>query len=388
MIIPASDKLQYINEYYFSMKLREIKDMVEKGLPVINLGIGNPDMPPSEETIEALIKSSKAYNNHGYQSYIGTDELRNSLAEWYSRIYKVNLNYQVEILPLLGSKEGISHISQAFLNAEDIALVPDPGYPTYTSATRLAGGVPYTYSLDENNGWQPMLENIPEYILEKAKILWINYPNMPTGTAVNKSTFEKIISFAKKHKILIVNDNPYSLVLPDKKPVSIFQAEGAKEVCLELNSLSKSHNMAGWRVGMVAGSKEYIDAILKVKSNMDSGMFKPVQDAAITALSVSDDWHQKRNIEYASRREYIYEMLNILECTYSKKQVGMFIWAKISNKYSKAEDLTELLLHNYHIFITPGFIFGKNGEKYIRISLCNNKKVLAETVKRLQKFKL
>lgn len=387
MIIPASDKLQYINEYYFSMKLREVKEMVDRGLPVINLGIGNPDMPPSDETIKALIESSKSPNNHGYQSYIGIDGLRQSLADWYTRTYKVNLNFKDEILPLLGSKEGISHISHAFLNPGDIALVPDPGYPTYTSATRLAGAVPYTYSLDESNGWQPMLESISEDILEKAKILWVNYPNMPTGTAGNKAMFEKIIAFAKKYKILVINDNPYSLVLPAENPVSIFQTEGAKDVCLELNSLSKSHNMAGWRVGMVAGNKEYISTILKVKSNMDSGMFRPVQDAAITALSVSEEWHQKRNEEYASRRAYVYQMLDILECTYSKEQVGMFIWAKIPDKYSNAEELTELLLHSYNAFITPGLIFGKNGDRYIRISLCSNKIVLAETVERLQSFK-
>lgn len=387
MIIPASDKLQYINEYYFSMKLREVKEMVDRGLPVINLGIGNPDMPPSNETIEALIKSSKSANNHGYQSYVGIDGLRQSLADWYSRTYQVNLSFKDEILPLLGSKEGISHISQAFLNPGDIALVPDPGYPTYTSATRLAGAIPYTFSLDENNGWQPKLESVPEDILHKAKIMWINYPNMPTGSAGSKTMFEKIIAFAKKYKILVINDNPYSLVLPAENPVSIFQTEGTKEVCLELNSLSKSHNMAGWRVGMVSGHKDYITTILKVKSNMDSGMFRPIQDAAITALSISEEWHQKRNDEYASRRSFVYQMLDILECTYSTEQVGMFIWAKIPDKYAHAEELTELLLHSYNVFITPGLIFGKNGDRYIRISLCSNKNVLSETVKRLQSFK-
>lgn len=386
MIIPVSDKLQYINEYYFSMKLREVKEMVDRGLPVINLGIGNPDMPPSDDTIEALINSSKQAGNHGYQSYIGIDGLRQALANWYLKTYGVELNFQNEILPLLGSKEGISHISQAFLNPGDIALVPDPGYPTYTSATRLAGAVPFTYNLDENTNWQPDFESIPEEILHQAKIMWVNYPNMPTGTAGNKAMFEKIIDIAQKYKILVINDNPYSLVLPQEKPVSIYQAEGAKEVCLELNSLSKSHNMAGWRVGMVAGNKDYIAAILKVKSNMDSGMFRPIQDAAIQALNASDEWHNQRNAEYFSRRSFIYQMLDSMDCQYSTEQVGMFIWAKIPDKYKNAEELTEKVLHQYHIFITPGLIFGKNGDRYIRISLCSNKKVLEESVNRLKTF--
>ena len=387
MIIQAANKLQHINEYYFSMKLKQIAQMRAEGKPIINLGIGNPDQAPSTATIDALITAAANVTNHGYQSYIGIPELRTALSNWYKKTYEVALQPTTEVLPLLGSKEGISYISHAFLNPGDKVLVPNPGYPTYTSATYLAGAEPVSYNLDASNNWAPDFTSIPESVLQEAKIIWINYPNMPTGAAGNQEIFSNIIALAKKYNILVVNDNPYSLVLNEGQPVSILQTAQAKDVCLELNSLSKSHNLAGARIGMIAGAKDYIDTILKVKSNVDSGMYLPVQHAAIAALSNSDEWHLARNNEYKKRRTLAYAIMDELECVYDTNQIGMFLWAKIPNHYENVEVLTEHILHDANVFITPGFIFGSNGERYIRISLCSPEKDLQEALIRIKNTK-
>ncbi|MDB5226685.1 MAG: aminotransferase [Bacteroidota bacterium] len=387
MIIDAANKLQHINEYYFSSKLKEIAAMRATGKDILNLGIGNPDQPPSQQTIDALKFSADNPKNHGYQSYIGIPALRNAISEWYKNTYDVELDPVSEILPLLGSKEGISHISNAFLNPGDKVLIPNPGYPTYTSATYLAGAEPVYFDLDERNDWAPDLINIPAVVLREVKILWINYPNMPTGAPGNHKLFERLVEIANEFKILIVNDNPYSLVLNEDKPVSIFQVKGAKDVCLELNSLSKSHNLAGARIGMVAGNKELLDTILKVKSNVDSGMYLPLQDAAIAALSNDDKWHRERNKVYEERREYAWQIMDVLGCVYEKNQVGMFIWAKIPDEFKNAEELTEKVLHEANVFITPGFIFGSNGERYVRISLCSPVEDLKTALQRIKLMK-
>lgn len=386
MIIEPAHKLEHINEYYFSRKLKQIAQLKAAGKPIINLGIGNPDLPPSPATIDALKKSAEQPNHHGYQSYIGIPALRQAMSEWYQHTYEVILQPDTEILPLLGSKEGISHISNAFLNPGDIVLVPNPGYPTYTSATYLAGAVPVYYDLDETNNWAPDFTNISEDTLRAAKIIWINYPNMPTGASGNQAIFETLIEVAREFKILIVNDNPYSLILNQGKPVSILQTPDAMDVCLELNSLSKSHNMAGARVGLIAGAKAYIDTILKVKSNVDSGMYLPVQEAAVAALHNSDEWHAERNKVYEQRRSYAYAIMDALGCTYSTDQVGMFIWAKIPDSYADVEALTEKVLMEADVFITPGFIFGSKGARYIRISLCSPEKDLAAALERIQQL--
>lgn len=388
MIISPANKLEHINEYYFSRKLKQIAQLKAEGKPIINLGIGNPDQAPSSATIDALIHAAQNTKNHGYQSYIGIPELRKAMSNWYQHTYDVSLDAATEILPLLGSKEGISHISNAFLNPGDKVLVPNPGYPTYSSATYLAGAIPVAYDLDEENNWAPDFTKINEDILREAKLIWVNYPNMPTGAKGNDEIFKTLINIAKEFKILIVNDNPYSLVLNEGKPVSILQMEGAKEVCLELNSLSKSHNLAGARIGMIVGAKDYIDTILKVKSNVDSGMYLPVQAAAVAALSNSDEWHEQRNDEYRKRRTLAYAIMDALACTYSKEQIGMFLWAKIPDTYKHVEDLTEKLLLEADVFITPGFIFGSNGERYIRISLCSPENDLKTALTRIQNLNL
>lgn len=386
MIIEPAHKLQHINEYYFSAKLKEIAQMRAAGKDIINLGIGNPDQAPSNQTIEALKHSAEQPKNHGYQSYIGIPALREAMSQWYKKTYEVDLNPTNEMLPLLGSKEGISHISNAFLNPGDKVLVPNPGYPTYTSATYLAGAEPVFYDLDENENWAPDFSSINEAVLREAKLIWVNYPNMPTGAKGNNAIFKMLIDIANEFKLLIINDNPYSLVLNEGKPVSIFQTEGAKGVCLELNSLSKSHNLAGARIGMVCGDKAYIDTILKVKSNVDSGMYLPLQEAAIAALSNSETWHEQRNNEYKKRRKYAYAILDALKCKYDKEQIGMFLWAKIPDSYNHVEDLTEKVLHEANVFITPGFIFGSKGERYVRISLCSPEKDLENALDRIHKL--
>ena len=389
MIIKQSKRLDNVQEYYFSQKLAQIRQMEANGKKIINLGIGSPDMIPSENTIEELIRSAKNPKSHGYQSYKGIPELRKAIANFYNEAYSTKLDSETEILPLLGSKEGITHISLAFLDEGDSVLIPDPGYPTYSSVSKMCGANIISYNLTEKNDWEPNIRELQSEIRNSKsaiKIMWLNYPNMPTGAEASDECFEKLIAFAKKNKILLCHDNPYSMVLNNGKPKSILSYDGAKDVAIELNSLSKSFNMAGWRMGWVAGKKEYIDTILKVKSNVDSGMFLPIQKASVEALSNSSLWHNKRNEEYKHRREKVWELLDILKCDYSIHQVGMFVWAKIKDKKSNSENFVEKILQEANVFITPGFIFGKNGEGFVRVSLCSDVKTIEEAIKRIKEF--
>ncbi|MEZ4883374.1 MAG: aminotransferase class I/II-fold pyridoxal phosphate-dependent enzyme [Chitinophagales bacterium] len=385
MIISTANRLNTVEEYYFSKKLRQIQEMKAEGKDIINIGIGSPDLPPSKQTVDALKKTANRQDIHGYQSYTGIPELRVAMAKWYKRVYDVDVDSGSEILPLMGSKEGIMHISMAFLNSGDGVLVPNPGYLTYSSVSKLLDANLLPYNLMEENNWKPDWATLEDMDLEKVKIMWVNYPNMPTGADASYKLFERLVSFAHKHNVLIVNDNPYSLVL-NKDPKSILEVDGAKEVAIELNSLSKSHNMAGWRVGMVLGASEYLQPILKVKSNMDSGMFLGIQQAAIEALTNSEDWHELQNKEYGLRRKMAYEILDMLDCRYTSNQVGMFVWAKVPEGVLSVEVWIDELLQKTNVFMTPGFIFGSAGERYVRISLCSSLKVLEEAKNRLQKF--
>ncbi|MTI30528.1 pyridoxal phosphate-dependent aminotransferase [Xanthovirga aplysinae] len=385
MIINKADRLGNVQEYYFSKKLREIAQMEERGEKVINLGIGSPDMAPSSATIKKLSEAAFQKNTHGYQNYKGIPQLRQAFSNWYNTTYNVFLNAETEVLPLLGSKEGIMHISMAFLNPGDGVLVPDPGYPAYAAASRLLGADLITYDLKEEDGWMPDLEALQKMDLNHVKLMWLNYPNMPTGAEANRETFEALIQFARKHKILLCHDNPYSLVLNKNQPLSILSCEGAKEVSIELNSLSKSHNMAGWRIGMVGGHKDYVEAIIKVKSNVDSGMFFPLQLAAVEALNNSIKWHNDRNKEYSKRKKSALSILELLKCKAAEEQVGMFLWAKIPDGISEVEGFIDNILSKAKVFLTPGFIFGSNGKRFIRISLCSNLNTLGEAHKRIQK---
>jgi LL-diaminopimelate aminotransferase len=384
-MIQTADRIHAVHEYYFSKKLKEIELIRNTGVNVINLGIGSPDLAPSEQTINKLVEESRLDNNHGYQSYVGIPELRTAFAMWYLKYFNVNLNPANEILPLIGSKEGIFHISMAFVNPGEEVLIPNPGYPTYESATRLVGGKVRNYDLKSDTGWYPNLHELGQQDLSKVKLMWINYPHMPTGARASQQVLNDIIEFGIKHNILICNDNPYSFILNDK-PVSMLSAYHAKQVGLELNSLSKSHNMAGWRIGMVAGNHEYINAILKVKSNMDSGMFKPLQLAAAEALKSPSSWYEKINKKYTERRLIAFEIMNTLGCSYDRDQTGMFVWAKIPSVYSSSSDLTDKLLYEAHVFITPGIIFGSNGKDYLRISLCSSKELLLESKNRIIEY--
>ncbi len=382
MIIPTANRLQNVPEYYFSRKLKEIRQMMAEGRPVINLGIGNPDLKPSEAAIAAVIATAQQDNAHGYQGYIGIPALRTAKAKWYQDTYGVNLNPDKEILPLIGSKEGIMHISMAFLNPGDAVLVPNPGYLTYSSVSRLVGASIQTYQLEESLNWQADLAKLEAMDLTKVKIMWVNYPNMPTGADADPEYFKRLIAFAKKHEILVVNDNPYSLILNDE-PKSILQIEGAKDVCVELNSLSKSHNMAGWRVGMLVGKAAYIQSVLRVKSNMDSGMFLGIQQAAIAALGNQPAWFAAQNKVYQKRKKAAQAILDLLGCTYAENQVGLFIWAKVGDGVENVETWIDELLYSTNVFITPGFIFGSAGERYIRISLCSKIAQLEEARRRI-----
>lgn len=382
--ITPADRLSTVNEYYFSKKLREVSEMNAAGKNVISLGIGSPDLPPSQETIDELTCVANEADAHGYQPHVGISGLREAFATWYKEWYNVDLNPKSEIQPLIGSKEGILHISLAFLNQGDGVLVPNPGYPTYTSVNKLIGADIHTYDLDENNNWQPDFEALEKMDLSKIKLMWVNYPNMPTGANASLELFQKLVDFGKKHNIVIVHDNPYSLIL-NKQPLSIFQIEGAKDICIELNSMSKSHNMPGWRMGIVVSNPEFIQWILKVLSNIDSGQFKPMQAAAIVALQNKKEWHQKMNIDlYANRRRYAEQIMDALGCTFDKDQVGMFMWGKIPSQYKSSEELADKILYEANVFLTPGFIFGSNGERYIRISLCCNEKMLEEALVRIK----
>jgi LL-diaminopimelate aminotransferase len=386
MKVKPADRTNSVQEYYFSQKLAQIDKMRLAGIDVINLGIGSPDQPPSTGTIEALATEARKPSSHGYQSYKGIPSLRKAFAEWYRKYFKVELDPENEILLLMGSKEGIMHISMAFVNPGDEVLVPDPGYPTYSSVTSLVGGRIRKYDLLEEKGWQPDLDELEKSDLSKVKLMWVNYPHMPTGARASKDLYDRLVTFALKHNILLCNDNPYSFIL-NKDYQSLLSVNGAREAVLELNSLSKSHNMAGWRIGMVAGHSEYITSILKVKSNMDSGMFLAMQVAAVEALNNPEAWFDSVNEVYARRRIIVEEIMDMLNCRFDKYQSGMFVWGHIPDGAKGSEEFVESILAETAVFITPGFIFGANGEKYIRISLCASEKRLTEAKERLSKKK-
>lgn len=382
MIQPA-DRLSLVSEYYFSRKLKEVAALNAQGMDIISLAIGSPDMPPSPQTIDKLCEVAKQPDAHGYQPTMGTPELRQAMAGFYNRWYGVQLNSQTEVLPLIGSKEGILHVTLAFVNPGDEVLVPNPGYPTYTSLSKLLGAKVVNYNLVEANGWQPDFDELEQMDLSKVKLMWTNYPNMPTGGNARRETYERLVDFAKKHHIVVVNDNPYSFIL-NEEHLSILQVEGAKDCCIEFNSMSKSHNMPGWRVGLCATNAQFISWILKVKSNVDSGTFRGLQLAAATAYDNSDEWHQEANIDtYRRRRHYAEQIMETLHCSYDPHQVGMFLWGKIPDQYDDVEQLTEKVLHDARVFITPGFIFGSNGKRYIRISLCAKEEKLQEALTRI-----
>lgn len=382
MIQPA-DRLSLVSEYYFSRKLKEVAALNAQGMDIISLAIGSPDMPPSPQTIDKLCEVAKQPDAHGYQPTMGTPELRQAMAGFYNRWYGVQLNPQTEVLPLIGSKEGILHVTLAFVNPGDEVLVPNPGYPTYTSLSKLLGAKVVNYNLVEANGWQQDFDELEQMDLSKVKLMWTNYPNMPTGGNARRETYERLVDFAKKHHIVVVNDNPYSFIL-NEEHLSILQVEGAKDCCIEFNSMSKSHNMPGWRVGLCATNAQFISWILKVKSNVDSGTFRGLQLAAATAYDNSDEWHQEANIDtYRRRRHYAEQIMETLHCSYDPHQVGMFLWGKIPDQYDDVEQLTEKVLHDARVFITPGFIFGSNGKRYIRISLCAKEEKLQEALTRI-----
>lgn len=379
----TASRLGNVKEYYFSKKLREIDSLNKEGKNIINLGIGSPDLPPSPEVIKVLQDASALSNVHGYQGYKGIPELRNAIAKWYQKWYDVIVDPEKEVLPLMGSKEGIMHICMTYLERGDKVLVPNPGYPTYSSNINLTGAEILPYSLSEKNDWQPDFDAIEREDLSKVKLMFVNYPQMPTGKNGSIELFEKLVAFAKMHNILLIHDNPYSFILNDH-PISLLSIPGALDVAIELNSLSKSHNMAGWRVGMLIAHSDRINEILRFKSNMDSGMFKPLQLAAARALELGKEWHDKVNEVYHSRRAKVYELLDLLDCTYSKDQVGMFMWAKIPTTYNDGIELADEVLYKANVFITPGSIFGSEGEKYIRISLCGDIQRFEDAIHRIK----
>ena len=392
MITPAT-RLDTVQEYYFSRKGKEVAQMNAEGKDVISLAIGSPDMPPSPGTIETLCREAQNPNAHGYQPTVGIPELRGAMSRFYKRWYDVELNPATEIQPLIGSKEGILHVTLAFVNPGDKVLVPNPGYPTYTSLSNLLGANIVNYDLQPDRQWQPDFEQLESIVSENEKnasaspfkLLWINYPNMPTGAKAQRATYEKIVDFARRHNLVVVNDNPYSFILNQGEKLSILQIPGAKDCCIEFNSMSKSHNMPGWRVGMLATNAQFVQWILKVKSNIDSGTFRAMQLAAAQAYDNTEDWHQQANITtYANRRAMAEEIMTLLGCEYDKEQVGMFLWGRIPEHYENVEELTERVLHEARVFITPGFIFGSNGSRYIRISLCAKDDKFAEALKRVK----
>ncbi|HLD52795.1 MAG TPA: aminotransferase class I/II-fold pyridoxal phosphate-dependent enzyme [Sediminibacterium sp.] len=383
MQIAKSKRLEGIGEYYFSQKLREIEQLNKAGKNIINLGIGSPDLPPHPSVIQALQEQASLSSTHAYQSYKGVPALRNAIASWYEKYYQVSLNPETEILPLLGSKEGIMHICMTYLNEGDQVLIPNPGYPTYTSAVKLAGGTPIYFDLTEEGNWEPNFEALEASDLSKVKLMWVNYPQMPTGKKPSIELFEKLIAFGKKHQILICHDNPYSFILNDE-PLSLLSISGAMDTAIELNSLSKSQNMAGWRVGMLCGAAERINEVLIFKSNMDSGMFLPVQLAAATALCLERDWYDSVNEVYAKRREKVFELLDTLQCHYATNQVGMFVWAKIPAGVKDGYELSDQVLYNSNVFITPGGIFGTAGNQYTRVSLCGSITKFEEAIQRIE----
>ena len=384
--IQPAERLSLVSEYYFSRKLKEVAQMNAEGKDIISLAIGSPDMPPSEKTIETLCEVAKQDNTHGYQPTMGTPELRKAMADFYKRWYNVDINPANEVQPLIGSKEGILHVTLAFVNPGEEVLVPNPGYPTYTSLSKILGAKVVNYDLMENDGWQPDFEQLEKMDLSRVKLMWTNYPNMPTGGNARMETYKKLVDFARRHNIVVVNDNPYSFIL-NEHPMSLMQVEGAKEYCIEFNSMSKSHNMPGWRVGMCVTNPTFISWILKIKSNIDSGTFRGIQLAAAAALENDEAWHRQANIAtYGRRRQYAQQIMQMLGCTYDTDQVGMFLWGRIPDSYDNCEALTERVLHEARVFITPGFIFGSNGERYIRISLCAKEDKFEEALRRIRQI--
>ena len=386
MIIDPARRIDEIQEYYFSRKLKEVARLNAEGRDIISLAIGSPDMPPSQQTVDRLCEVAAHPDAHGYQPTIGTLELRQAMADFYRRWYGVQLDPATEIQPLIGSKEGILHITLALVNPGDAVLVPNPGYPTYTSLSKILGARVVNYNLREDNGWQPDFDELEQMDLSGVKLMWTNYPNMPTGGNARRETYEQLVAFARRHAIVVVNDNPYSFIL-NEHPISLLQVPGAKDCCIELNSMSKSHNMPGWRVGMCASNATFVSWILKIKSNIDSGTFRGLQLAAAEAYNTnSAEWHTEYNINvYRRRRQIAEEMMQILGCNFDSCQVGMFLWGRIPDEYDDAEQLTERVLHEARVFITPGFIFGSNGRRYIRISLCAKEEKMREALNRLKK---
>lgn len=382
-IKPAS-RLDAVQEYYFSRKLKEVARLNAEGQDIISLAIGSPDQPPSPQTIDKLCEVAHDPSAHGYQPTMGTIEMRKAMADFYHRWYGVEVDAASEVQPLIGSKEGILHITLAFVNPGDEVLVPNPGYPTYTSLSKILGAKVVNYNLDEDNGWQPDFEELERRDLSRVKLMWTNYPNMPTGGDARMETYRKLVDFARRYDIVVVNDNPYSFIL-NEHPLSLLQVEGAKDCCIELNSMSKGYNMPGWRVGMCVSNPQFISWILKIKSNIDSGTFRGLQLAAAEALTTNtEEWHREYNINvYRRRREIAERIMQVLGCTYDDRQVGMFLWGKIADKYANAEQLTERVLHEARVFITPGFIFGSNGERYVRISLCAQDDKMQEALRRI-----
>lgn len=386
--ISPAQRLASVSEYYFSRKLKEVAQLNAQGMDIISLAIGSPDQPPSDATIETLCREARCPDAHGYQPTCGIPQLREAMAQFYARWYGVSLDPLTEIQPLIGSKEGILHVTLALVNPGERVLVPNPGYPTYTSLSRLLGCEVCYYDLLPEHGWQPDFEALERMDLTGVKLLWCNYPHMPTGAAARRKTYEQLVDFGRRHGIVIVNDNPYSFILGQER-LSILQVEGARDVCIEFNSLSKSHNMPGWRVGMIATNAQFIQWILRVKSNIDSGTFRPLQLAAATALENSDEWHTAANVDvYARRRHIAEEIMRALGCTFDPSQVGMFLWGRISDCYADVEVLTERILHEARVFLTPGFIFGSNGQRYVRISLCASETRMAEALQRIQAINL
>ena len=385
--IKPAQRLDEVQEYYFSRKLKEVARLNAEGMDIVSLAIGSPDMPPSEQTVETLCEVARRPDAHGYQPTMGTPELREAMAGFYRRWYGVEVNAAAEVLPLIGSKEGILHVTLAFVNPGDKVLVPNPGYPTYTSLSKLLGAQVVNYNLDEANGWQPDWQQLEAMDMSGVRLMWTNYPNMPTGANARMETYERLVDFARRKNIVVVNDNPYSFIL-NEKPISLLQVPGAKDCCIEFNSMSKSHNMPGWRVGMCIANATFISWILKVKSNIDSGTFRGMQLAAAKALAENTaEWHREANVDrYRRRRRYAEEIMDVLGCDYDRSQVGMFLWGRIPDSYGDVEQLTEKVLHEARVFITPGFIFGSRGERYIRISLCAKEEKLGEALERIKKI--
>lgn len=384
--ICPSRRVRQVKEYYFSKKLKEVAALNAKGMDIISLGIGGPDRPPHRAVVDRLCAEARKDNTHGYQPYVGLPALRRAYADWYSRWYGVELNPDNEIQPLIGSKEGILHITLAFVNPGDAVLVPNPGYPTYTSVSRLAEAEILTYNLKEENGWYPDFDELERMPLDRVKLMWVNYPNMPTGAPATMELYEKIVDFGRRHGIVIVNDNPYSFILNDN-PISMLSVAGAKDVAIEMNSLSKSHNMAGWRMGMLASNAQFVEWILKVKSNIDSGQFRPAMEAAVEALSCDGEWYAELNRVYAERRKVAERIMQVLGCSFDSSQRGLFLWGRIPDTETSSEAFADRILYDARVFLTPGFIFGSNGERYIRISLCATEEKMREALKRIEEMK-